>query len=288
MIRIRAEDLEDLFYKLMHRVGYTEEEFNGDVLGVGLYHKYRGTDKEEIHLGVRQLFVDIWPKVMEQTVKAGNKLLDPTPFIDAANKQYGAEGALLALELVKVMDRGLRLSPHNFLRYTEWENIVELSSLFEGSKDEPAYGRFIDQRYINFLHANFEKLGEIHWRKFEELTAEFFNRAGFKVEIGPGRNDDGVDVRVWLPEQNESEAPHIIIQCKRQKAKVEKVIMNGLYADVQHNEADIGLIVTSSELSPGARDTIRARSYPIHEVSNSEIAKWMAELRVPGSGIVRV
>src|SRR5688572_33350512 len=39
-VRLRSEEYERLFYKLLHRVGYTREEFNGDVLGIGLFHKY--------------------------------------------------------------------------------------------------------------------------------------------------------------------------------------------------------------------------------------------------------
>tara|TARA_R110001592_G_scaffold118279_1_gene320660 strand:- start:3649 stop:4668 length:1020 start_codon:yes stop_codon:yes gene_type:complete len=287
-IRIRAEDLDDLFYKLLHRVGHTDEEFNGDIIGAGLIHKYRGTALENVYMGVCQLFVDVWPQILEEAEKTGKRSLDPTTYFDAARAKYGIEGAKIAIEKIEIMDKGIRLSPNNFIRYTEWDDVAKLSALFEGSKDKPKHGSFIDQRFINYLHKNFEKLGEIHWRKFEELTAEFFDRSGFRVEIGPGRNDDGVDVRVWQPNQVEKDSPHIIIQCKRQKAKVEKVIVKGLYADIAHNKANLGLIVTSSELSPGARDTISARSYPIQEINNSEIFKWLAALRVPGAGIVRV
>ncbi len=53
----------------------------------------------------------------------------------------------------------------------------------------------------------------MHWRKFEELTAEYLQREGFNVELGPGINDDGVDVRIWKSTQNvHEEAPHIIVQ----------------------------------------------------------------------------
>ena len=48
------------------------------------------------------------------------------------------------------------------------------------------------------------------------------------------------------------------------------------------------MLVTSSEFSIGARSTIAARSYPIEEVNRDSIAKWLHELRTPGTGIVRV
>ncbi|MBE1443842.1 restriction endonuclease [Paenibacillus sp. OAS669] len=81
----------------------------------------------------------------------------------------------------------------------------------------PTIIRCFNQRYIDYLRANFNKIGNIHWRKFEGLTAEFFERQGYFVEIGPGRADGGVDVRVWTHDTNLAGPPTILIQCKRQK-----------------------------------------------------------------------
>jgi restriction system protein len=289
VVRLRSEDYDDLFYKLLHRIGYTTEEYNGDTTGIGLFHKYRGTKFESIHEGVQTLFIKIWPSLMEKTMKSGSKLLNPTPFILAAHEKYGRVGADMAIERIEIMDQGMRLSPHSGIRYTDWSNIEALNSLFKGGAGSPEEGKFIDQRFINYLHANQEKLTDMHWRKFEELTAEYFDRQGFTVELGPGSGDDGVDVRVWKENQDENEdAPHIIIQCKRQKKKIEKVIIKGLYSDMEFFESDYGLIVTTSELSPGARETITARGYLIEEVDNSGVKDWLTALQRPGSGIVRV
>lgn len=74
---------------------------------------------------------------------------------------------------------------------------------------------------------------------------------------------------------------------ERQKAKVDKVIIKGLFADVHFEEAEYGVLVTTSELSPGARATIGARGYPIQAVERDGVMKWLQKLRTPGSGIVR-
>lgn len=289
VVRIRSEEYEELFYKLLYRIGYTKEEFNGDITGIGLLHKYRGTKLEPIHEGVLRIFIEIWPKLIETAIANGSKLIDPSPFIMLSYEKYGKAGAELAMERIQAIDQGMRLNPHSGLRYTEWRTIEELNSLFKGSTNSAEIGKFIDQRFINYLLANHEKISEMHWRKFEELTAEYFHRQGFSVELGPGANDDGIDVRVWKDDQNaKSDPPHILIQCKRQKSKVEKVVIKGLYADIQHFNANYGLIVTSSELSPGARETIIARGYPINEVNKSELKKWLKALEKPGSGIVRI
>lgn len=164
----------------------------------------------------------------------------------------------------------------------EWKDQIELKQLFEGELLNSAYGSFFDQRYIDFLHRNFEKIDAVHWRKFEHLTAEFLDREGYEVALGPGRGDDGVDVRAWLKDSRE--APHIIVQCKRQKDAVPKVVLKALYADLLHENAASGLIVTTSHVSPGANDTRTARAYPIEVADRTSLKDWLAKMRTPGVG----
>jgi restriction system protein len=88
------------------------------------------------------------------------------------------------------------------------------------------------------------------------LSAEFFHRAGFSVELGKGRNDDGIDVRAWKAGADVGGPAQLIVQCKRQKAAVEKVIVKALYADVLNEQAESGIIVTTSRRSPGAKKPV--------------------------------
>jgi len=285
-VRLRSEEYEHLFYRLLHQIGYTADEYDGDITGTGLFHRYRDNTLEE-WVGVTELFAEIMPKLVEETVRTKQKSIDPRPFLQTCFNNYGHIGLEIAVNRLKAYNQGLYLHPGIKLRYIEWKSEVALTSLFSGTSDEPEVGRFIDQRFIDYLSANQECLSKVHWRKFEELTGEFFHREGYQVELGPGSNDDGVDVRVWKPGQKIKENPHILIQCKRQKAKVEKVIIKGLYADVTYQGADYGLLATTSELSPGARATIVARGYPIREVERSGLESWLIRLRTPGTGIVR-
>jgi restriction system protein len=147
------------------------------------------------------------------------------------------------------------------------------------------YGSFFDQRFINYLSANFEKIGEIHWRQFEALAAEFFVRSGYEVDSGPGRIDGGIDIRVWKAKSLATDPPAMLVQCKRQKEKIGKVIVKALWADVVDEGASSGLIVTSSTLSPGADTVRRARSYPIHVAARATLRSWVEQLRNPGKGI---
>jgi restriction system protein len=78
----------------------------------------------------------------------------------------------------------------------------------------------------------------------------------------------------------------VIVQCKRQKAKIEKVVIKALYADVVAEKAKSGMIVTTSRLSAGAEATRTARNYPLQVADRDTLKAWLSKLRVPGAGIV--
>lgn len=281
-VRLRSEEYEALFYKLLYRIGYTEEEYDGDYLGINLFHRYSKTAFLNEFLGVDELF----DEMLEQAVPT--KSIDPTLFVRKCHQKYGRIGVKMAWELIESLNKAVTINPHSKGRAVEWNNPLSLNKLFMGTSDIPENGRFIDQRFINYLSKNTSKLPSIHWRKFEELTAEFFDREGYKVELGPGSNDDGVDIRIWKADSIPTERPLFLVQCKRQKKKIERVVVKGLYSDVQFEGAKYGIVVTTSELSPAAKTTIMARGYPIQEVNRDGVTKWLTKLRVPGTGIIRV
>lgn len=287
VVRVRAEDFDSLCYKLLHRVGYTSEEFDGDVTGAYRFRKYRKLGKS----AELEIVMEIWLRHFQEIVacpQQGRRSIDLESFVRECATRLGKVGLELAIEQIEIMARAQELSPHGIGRRREWQSEVELAALFAGTAQSPEEGKFIDQRYIDYLSVNGVKLGEVHWRKFEELTAEYYDRHGYRVEIGPGRNDDGVDLRVWKPSATPTDSPLCIVQCKRHKEKIDKVTVKGLHADVEHEGASFGVIVTTSELSPGARTTIDARGYSIQEVNRAGLKDWLAALRTPGTGIVRI
>ena len=54
------------------------------------------------------------------------------------------------------------------------------------------------------------------------------------MALGPGRGDDGVDIRLW-PEatRGEGEPATVLVQCKRERRKVAKATVKALWADVR-------------------------------------------------------
>jgi restriction system protein len=149
------------------------------------------------------------------------KTINPEPFVKAAKEKYGWPGVLMAIELIEGIN-DLHKSPWGSIRQIDWKDIAQLRDLFQSESLETLYGKFIDQRYIDFLSHNFDSIGDINWREFEALTCEYFERQGYYVEIGDGRDDDGIDASVWLKENEKSGPPTILIQCKRYRERLKK------------------------------------------------------------------
>jgi len=185
----------------------------------------------------------------------------------------------MALEMISGTNDDMHRSPWGSIRSVDWTDVVELKELFESEALETSYGSFFDQRFIDYLHQNFGQIGDIHWRKFEGLAGEYFEREGFRVDVGPGRNDDGIDLRIYRDVPTETDPALIIVQCKRQKAKIDKALVKSVYADVLHEKAQSGLIVTSSSLSPGAALMRSARGYPVADADRNTLREWIQKMR---------
>ena len=175
---------------------------------------------------------------------------DPSQLLETVATEFGSPGLDIATALIDALVLQLHTSPWLPRRSFDWDDTVQLRDLFLSESLETQYGKFFDQRFVDYLAQNFGRIDEIHWRKFEGLAGEFFERAGFQVEMGPGRADGGVDIRVWAPADAVGKPPLILVQCKRQREKVSQVAVKALWADVSNERAQSGFIVTTSALAP--------------------------------------
>jgi restriction system protein len=275
-LRIRSEEIEEATAQLLYAVGNTESP-NTLPIGVELHHRYKSDPKMfETLQGVLGIYIEVMPKIIA-VGKPGSKL-DPGPLLTACAKAHGKPGLDIAMEMLEGANRDMHRSPWGSVRLVDWKDEVELKELFESEKLETPHGRFFDQRFIDYLHRNFDDIDSINWRKFEGLTAEFFEREGFRVEIGPGRGDDGIDVKVFPKEAAPGVPPLIIIQCKRQKAKIDKVLVKSVYADMLWEKAESGMIVTTSTFAPGAETTRTARAYKIEPADRETVREWIGKM----------
>lgn len=187
--------------------------------------------------------------------------------------------------LIAAVDEEIALNPfHN--RELVKSDLISLSDLFHSENLPSSDSQFFDQRFIDFLAQNPEELLQMNWRQFEGLAAEWFQRVGYAVDLGPGRNDGGVDLRLWKDDVSQSGPPTVIVQCKRYKDKVDRVTVKALYSDLLFEKATGGMIVTSSDISSGAKKDIRAREYPITAANLETVTSWLSEMRSPGRGFL--
>lgn len=283
IIRIRAEDFEQLVTSLLYSLGNIPSG-TATPLGISVIHKYKNTHRAELE-GVLEMFPRYLRAGTDQALASGSKSVDPTPFLDEALRRFGFAGAQIALDLVYDLVAVQHRSPWAPYRRVPWADTVELRELFRSESLLTLYGSFFDQRFVDYIARNFGDIDRINWRKFEGLVCEYFEREGFHVEIGRGRDDDNVDARIWPAKADVSGPPAILVQCKRQKQKVSKVVVKALYADVQHERATSGLIVTTTALSPGAKKVSTARGYPITEANRATLQEWVLKMRTPDAGV---
>lgn len=283
-MHMRAEDYENLFYSVLEGTGYIPRGQGQPVMFI--IHKYL-QKMQQIGFGdeaakVLEDYISFMRYEIEKikTEKKYGSSYDPTQFIESCNKNQGIIGKKIAIDIIGIMIQDQEISPwYSQVRRVEWKNKVELEELFKSESLKTYYGNFIDQRYIDYLSNNLDDIGEIQWRKFEALTGEFFKRLGYEVTLGRGRNDGGIDVRVWRNAEDKENPPMILIQCKRQKEKVDKVIVKALWADMVYEKAQSGLIVTSSQVSSGAKEDCKVRGYNIGFVERGKLNKWIKSMR---------
>lgn len=284
VIRIHSEDVDYIFNQILYYLGNIESPDNISST-IRLLHKYMKNEKlYPIFMAIFDMFNRHHKLMLDEAIKNGTKVMNPEPFMRECAEKYGKVGLNMAFEFIKGNSEDMHCRLSTYRRF-EWDDTIDLKELFLSESLDSKYGEFIDQRYINFLHRNENKLGDMHWRKFEGLTAEYFDRQGYKVELGPGRNDGGIDVRVWKDKSGPGEAPLILIQCKRYQNKIDRTVVKALWADVQWEKAQSGLIVTTSSLSPGAANDCIARGYNIEQADKKIITTWLDSMKTPGTGV---
>ena len=282
LMRIRSEEYEEAVSAFLYRVGNipTPQPLS-PIQAVRIRFEHNPPHSEILGQVVDRCLA-LLPGEVRNTHQGG--ILRPKELLLTIAKEFGSPGADIVKEFFKALTLQQHTSPWSLQRSFDWKDTVQLRDLFMSENLETQHGRFFDQRFVDYLARNFQRIDEIHWRQFEGLTGEFFEQAGFQVELGPGRGDGGVDVRVWASEGDVEKPPLILVQCKRWQDKVGDLIVKALWADVSHEGAQSGLIVTTSALTPGAEDVRKTRGYPIMAAERPMLEEWLKQLRSPGTG----
>ena len=102
---------------------------------------------------------------------------------------------------------------------------------------------------------------------FEEMVAEYFRLQGHRAVVsGSAAGDHGVDVVVRTKNGNKW-----VVQCKRYKNNVGEPVIRDLMGVIQHEEADLGILMTSGGFTRKAVEW--AKNKPIRLVDGKQLLK---------------
>ncbi len=275
--RLRSEEVEEAVAMLLHAVGNTPSP-RRTFPTIDMWHRYKGDPASlEVFMAVGDLF-GRWSRKVALVTPA-DQPHDMTEFVAEAHRRHGGLGLEMALEMLGGINDALHQSPWSRMRAIDWVDEVELRDLFKSEGLEPSHGTFVDQRFVDYLNRNFDEIDAMNWRKFEGLAGEWFVREGFDVTMGAGRGDGGVDLRVHRRHAGADTPALILVQCKRTKKRVDQGVVKAIYADVLHEGAESGLIVTTSGLQPGAERMRMARGYNVEAADRATIREWLTRMR---------
>jgi restriction system protein len=162
----------------------------------------------------------------------------------------------------------------------EWQPTSKLSDLFQCEIKSENEHEFLDQKFLDYLAVNGNEIEDIHWRNFEKFCAEFFRREGYHVDLGPGINDGGTDLRVYNIGEAKPSKPLIMLQCKRYKRHRAVAIeaVKAFYDDVRFEGADSGLIATTSYIAAGGKKVSNTRGYNLTFAESNNVKQWAGKM----------
>lgn len=282
-VSLRAEELEAIVHVALYELGHVATP-TPETPSLALLRKYGGDPRTK---AIVDAIEDLaWENAKQAALTAWGQPIDLMPVLLAAKEKLGTVGLGIAFEWHDRVVAHVQGSPWSRMRRVNWISEAALADLFESASLQTPHGTFLDQRYIDYLAAQFGAIDRVHWRKFEALTCEYFARVGARVEIGPGSNDDGVDARVWWPDDPPGAPPALLIQCKRERDTIGKVVLKALYADMQWEKASSGLIVTTQRLARGTEAVRVARGYAIEQADRAAVRTWVESMRSTGEGLL--
>jgi restriction system protein len=195
---------------------------------------------------------------------------------------------------------GYGQEPSSELRATLWQLACTLewdhTNVFHVYSENDAFSRQIE-RYNRFrwilelskretyeIHVEVYKhlrdhpqdLRRIGWRGFEVLLDRTFANFGYRTELGPGRGDGGVDLRLY---QNDIIGESLtIVQAKDYARPIDLEKVAALSGVVNGENAERGLLVTTSRFLPSAATWAATNARRVKLADFNDVLDWVARV----------
>lgn len=147
-------------------------------------------------------------------------------------------------------------------RQRQYKNILEVAD--------------ITQELYDYLRKNPNTLYEFSPRRFEELIADILGQNGFETHLTQQTRDGGRDIIALYT--TPLATLMTIVECKRysQKRKIGiETVERFLYVVDRKDDASMGMIVTTSSFTKGAKEIETARPYRLSLKDFQDIQDWL-------------
>lgn len=132
----------------------------------------------------------------------------------------------------------------------------------------------LHEELFNYFSDNPNKLYNVSPRQLEIYTGEIFRNQGYEVELGPGNNDGGIDLRLF--QKNEIDQITTLVQIKRYKKQlpIRLDAVAALSGHIVDQNADQGLFITTSRYLPSAQAFAERQKKRITLANSDDLKKW--------------
>ena len=258
-------DYEEFNRCILSSLGYVSSYTDSCSFIFSLQNKYGNFNDNQIKI------LEDFVKYLESKKETNKLYFDE--YIDKIIMNYNICYLSFALDVINAFIDFIISSP--YYNKSKYEGVapIALNDLYKLEKNNSQIGEFFDVRYIEYLYANFEDLNHICWRKFEQLSAQFFTNYGYKVELGKGRKDGGTDIIATKGKEI------IIVQCKRWKNKVGVEQIKAFKADMDYYNVSGGILFCSTGVSRDSIKLIVDRKYNIKVFNQYNIFNELVRLK---------
>jgi transcriptional regulator with XRE-family HTH domain len=145
--------------------------------------------------------------------------------------------------------------------------------------NDPAFERIevvyrdVSEELLRRVGQNPELMREMHWRDFERLVADLFERDGFDVELTPRSGDKGVDL--FAVRKTGLGRSLYVVQAKQHAAPIEPHFVRDFAWVIERQRATGGVLATTSRFSPGAVEEQQQLQFRMTLSDFSDLRSWL-------------
>ena len=132
----------------------------------------------------------------------------------------------------------------------------------------------VSSAILERIRAQPSLMQQLHWRDFEALIAELFERDGFDVTPTPASGDRGVDM--FVAQRRGLGSVMYVVECKRYTRPIAPNIVREFAWVIDRHRATGGVLATTSSFTPGSRrEQEREMEFRMTLADYSALRRWV-------------